>query len=191
MVLRCCVQRVPLYTLSRSGIALGVRVLRGPATSLLHRSDVSDYTDYVVAFRNVVHARHVQYNLHPAPVTVLLRDPGRDITRHHAASRGITRHHATDGALVMNATAAVHFPRMDTSRYPGLHPLNDGGFNLDVVDEDYILALPFQNTPTGVILPSNIISDDGATTIAMHCHVIDPLTQKQVGWHFSGMDRYR
>jgi hypothetical protein len=152
-----------MYTISRSGVALGVRVLRGPATSTL--SNASQYTDYVVAFRNVVHARHVQYNLHPEPVMVLLRDPGRDITRRHA----------TDTKMVMNVTAVVHFPRMDTSRYPGLHAMNDGGFNMDVVDESDILTVPFNYTDTGIILPSHIMSDDGVTSIAMHCHVIDPV----------------
>jgi hypothetical protein len=174
MVVRC----QSMYTISRSGLAVGARVPRGTATS--YQTTPAQYTEYVVAFRNVVHARHVQYNLQPEPSIRLLRDAGLDID----ATDKFRSHDIVAGGgagrgrrVVMNAAAVVHFPRMDTKRYPGyagLHPMNDGGFNLDVVDPSDILSLPFLPRNTGIIITLDILADDGAT-IAMSCHVIDPI----------------
>jgi len=178
-----------MYTISRSGLPLGVRVSRGPSTT----------THYVVVFKNILHARHVQYNLHPEPSIWLLRDPKTDIDMTERflpmpkfLPMNVRTQHIDDlddlgdvgdiGArVVMNNNALVNFPRMDTHRYPGyagFHPMNDGGFNLDVVNESDILTLPFRDRDKGVILPFAIVVDDGATSISMHCHVIDPYSPR-------------
>ena len=147
--------------ISRSGRAVGVQV----------QQDAMRTRQYVIAFENLTCARHVQFNLHPEPHIRLLRDSRTDVDVTSHLQERIDQELDESTKVVINMNGVVQFPRM---QHPGgaLHPMNDGGFNLDTVNACDALLMPFQKN-IGVILPLDILGDD-EDTIVMSCNVIDP-----------------
>ena len=114
---------------------------------------------YIVGFRNVYHARRVQYNMHPTPKISLVR-----------RGKPLKRNDPHDD-IVIDTEAKLFIPKQELNGGPH-HPLNDGGWHLDTTDYDKLLMVPFKHR-VGLIVVTDIVNEI-PVDIEADCFIVEP-----------------
>lgn len=145
------------YLLKRGNQAIGLSERRGDMT--LH---------YVMSFSSMQMARAAHYMIHPNPVLRIERGRDHDVTGdlEDAIGRGLT------SRVIINTTSRLYLPKMPPLKGGALHPLNDGGFHLQVLPMEDVYMMPFERN-IGVLLPYDLVHEN-VREMVYDCHVIDP-----------------
>jgi hypothetical protein len=118
---------------------------------------------YIVGFRNVTHARYVQYTMHPSPKLVLKR--GFYLDRVQSVDDD-------NQNVVLDHEASLYIPKAEHTGGPH-NPLNDGGWHLNVTQLNDLISIPVKNH-VGLLLVSDTKSDT-RTDIELSCCIIEPI----------------
>lgn len=97
-----------------------------------------------------------------------MRDVGQRLARMGVEAESIA------GRVVLNPSCLLTVPRMAPG-WPGgpLHPMNDGGFHLEVLRPVDVFTMPFDKN-VGLLLPHEIVDDTPEGGIVMACQLLDP-----------------
>ncbi len=103
---------------------------------------LKDGKSFVIGFRKLIHARNVQYNIHPEPNFYLVK------------SKNVTR---KDGISVHFASTLV-VPKGRHGGGGAMHPLNDAGLHMQPLKPAEFYGMPYKGV--GVVLPYELLDED-------------------------------
>lgn len=120
--------------------------------------------DYVIGFKNITHARKVNYAIHINPTPLLLRDTNIDLHQ-DLYDEGYDLH------LTLDVNSTLFIPKNHTST---IDPIYDGGICMYGHKDSDFLKLPIENKQ-GIVIPYKLI-DETDEEFMFKSYVIDPLT---------------
>lgn len=118
---------------------------------------------YIIGFESVVHARKVQYSMHPMPEMVLLRNNNIDV-RPSLNAIGLK-----NTSLVLDIGATLFIPK---HKGDPLHPINDGCFHLGFEKYNEFITYPLTKS-LGIVMPYEL-KDEDEHEFMFRSHVIEP-----------------
>ena len=126
---------------------------------------------YVVGFRSVYQARHVQYTMHPsADLSLRRQNPPIDISKDMEAGMDqLSMRRPLQSPVILEPGAHLVIPKAPVDMPP---ELQDGGYHVLTVPGEDFLTMPLTRH-VGIVITSDIIEETD-TNIVIMCDVLDP-----------------
>lgn len=130
---------------------------------------------FIIGFRNVRLARHIQYNMHPV-ADVILHDciMDKNVLIPKDDEDRLPGLLTNDSVFHENELSNIYMGRLSISKqeYKGgpYNPMNDGSFHLTTINYKDLLKLPF-TCNVGIVLPNEILVET-KTEIELNASVI-------------------
>lgn len=127
---------------------------------------------YVLGFKSVVQARHVQYNMCPDPALELKRvKPILDVTAEVALGlKQLDIHKPIQSPVVIDPDVMLRIPKPPTDLPESM---KDGNFHLETLKAEEFICMPFTNH-VGIIILNDVI-DENIKEIIFECDLVEPI----------------
>ncbi len=132
----------------------------------------SNDTPYVLGFRNLMHARKVQYDMKPEPRFQIMRSDDvtiRDDISIHFASTIFIPKHSMPSDCDSGSTRPL-FPKVPKRKESSRHdPMKDVGLHLHILKAIEFYGLPQQGV--GIIVPYELLDED-TSEFTFRAHIL-------------------
>lgn len=130
---------------------------------------------YVIGFKNVIHARHVYYNMHPEMEPSVVRNKTMNIgseVQQGLVEFGIYKQRSN---ILIDINSKLVFKKANRSNHASM---NDGGFHLFTMPAEEFISLPMSKQ-VGIIIPSDF-DEDNDDEIVMLADIVEPFIDYEV-----------